>query len=957
MKRFSPLFLVGFFFSLSIQLSFGQLEVIRYQLKNGFTVILNPDKTANNIFGAVTVNTGSKNDPIDATGISHYLEHLLFKGTDKLGTHNFEAEKPLLDSINVLYDKLGNTSDKDEREKIQLLINQYSVKASKYAMPNEFDRLVKQMGGTRVNATTSRDITWYYNTFPSHQVNKWLDLYAHRFTNPIFRSFQSELEVVYEEKNRARDNMQRRLFTSFDKSFYKDHPYGEKGTLGTIEHLKNPSLTKMYNYFNEYYVANNMALILSGNFKPEEVKPQIEKLFGHFKAGELPKNEIAPPQPFKGRELHKARITPIKVGLLGFRTVPRYHEDELALDIIANLLQNETGTGLVDQLEADNKVMNAWAFQSNENEAGQMMLIFIPKLFVQSFKAAENIMLAQIEKIKQGNFSDQQLQIVKNELYNNFQLGLESPEYRGGLYARLFAQNKGWDDIKNYPKRLETISKEEIQRVAQKYLDDNYMILHSRTGFSKNKKLEKPNFKAVKVDQSQKSEYAKHFEKIEEVELEPRFIDFDKDLDIIDLENKNELYAVQNPINDIYELSIRYKTGLIHESRLEVLSELMSNAYPEGSSRTEFKDKIGLLGSTYFFSASNSYFEITLNGIEKNFTKVLSLINELMENTKVDESSIKNLQNTYRTNYKAEREEPVTIAQALAQYGIVGKKSTALNRPSYKDIKKMNADELLAVLDSVTQFAISFHFTGKSSAKEVEKQIKENYRLSTASKSNTPYKLVTTDRKQNEIIIVNNKKLLQSSMFFVKNTPEFEMNQYPKMKLFNSYFGGGFSGLITQEIREYRSLAYSTAAKYRYQAHPKSKSLFYTYISCQADKTNEAVAVAFNLIDEMPKKEERMDMMRSNVKLSQFSDFPSFRSLSSTVEFYRNKGFTKDPNELSYDSYNGLQFDDIYQFYQENIQKEATFLGIYGDAKRFNIPELEKFGKVKILNLDEVITF
>jgi len=938
--------------------AFSQLKVVEYKLSNGLTVILNPDKTVNNVFGAVAVNTGSKNDPIDATGISHYLEHLLFKGTDKLGTHNFEAEKVHLDSINYYYDLLGKTTDKEERARIQLLINKQSIEASKYAMPNEFDKLLKEMGSTGINATTSRDLTWYFNSFPSHQINKWLDLYAHRFTNPIFRSFQSELEVVYEEKNRARDNMQRRLFTAFDKNFYKGHPYGEKGTLGTIEHLKNPSLTKMYEYYNKYYVVNNMALILSGNFDIAKVKPQIEKLFGSFKKGSIPANKINDAIAFKGREVNKARITPIKVGLLGFRTVPRYHPDELIIDVIANLLQNEAGTGFIDQLQIDNKLMGAWAFQSNENEEGQMMFIFIPKIFIQSFKSAENLVLNELEKIKTGDFSEKQLQIVKNELYNSYQSGLEGTRYRSSLFAKMFTAGKSWKDISDYPERLRLISKEEIQEVAQKYFGKDYMLLQSKTGFAKNKKLEKPEFKAVQVDQSKESEYAKYLREKEEIELEPRFIDFEKDLEIINLKYKNDLYVVKNPINDLYNISIRYKVGKLSEPQLEVLAEVMFHAYPQGSTRNEFKDEIGLLGSTYSFSTDNSsYFTLNISGIEKNMSKVLGKINNLMQNAMIDEESIKVIQNSYKTFYKAEKKDPSTIPQALAQLGLVGKQSTYLSRPSLKQIKQITASSLLNVLDTITQYAASIHFTGKTDAESFKKILQEQYTLSSTSKSKVPYKLDPPNRVENEIVILSNKKKLQTSMYFIKEAPQFKMEQYPKMKMFNSYFGGGFSGLITQEIREYRSLAYSTAAGYRYRANPDANSFFYTFIACQADKTNQAVKVAFDLINDMPKKEDRIDLIRSSVKLSQFSNFPNFRNLSMRVESYILKGFERDPNEINYHMYDSLEFEDLYEFYQKNIQNTPTFLGLYGDSKRLNISELEKFGKVKVLKMSDVIKF
>ena len=144
-----------------------------YTLRNGMTVILNEDHNESSVFGAIAVKGGGKQDPKDATGIAHYLEHMLFKGTSELGTVDYEVEKVLLDSIEILYDQLGTISNNDQRLSIQKKINKLNVKASEYAIPNEFDRLVESIGGTGVNAFTNDDMIVYISSFPGHQINKW----------------------------------------------------------------------------------------------------------------------------------------------------------------------------------------------------------------------------------------------------------------------------------------------------------------------------------------------------------------------------------------------------------------------------------------------------------------------------------------------------------------------------------------------------------------------------------------------------------------------------------------------------------------------------------------------------------------------------------------------------------------------------------------------------------------
>ena len=275
---------------LSILLSFNcentdPLDVEIYTLENGLTVMLNEDQNETSVFGAVVLDAGGKRDPSDATVIAHYLEHVLFKGTSELGTTDYEKEKVFLDSIAVLYDELALKKSDEERLSIQKHINKLSIKASEYAIPNEFTRLIEGMGGTGLNAGTSYDFVYYFNSLPSAQIEKWIDLYSHRFSEPVFRLFQSELETVYEEKNRAMDNPFRVFNETSRKYFFKNHPYGQQTILGSVDHLKTPSLSKMKQFYDKYYVPNNMSLILAGDFDKRSVKKMIKNKFSRLKKG------------------------------------------------------------------------------------------------------------------------------------------------------------------------------------------------------------------------------------------------------------------------------------------------------------------------------------------------------------------------------------------------------------------------------------------------------------------------------------------------------------------------------------------------------------------------------------------------------------------------------------------------------------------------------------------------
>ena len=343
-----------------------------------------------------------------------------------------------------------------------------------------------------------------------------MEIYSHRFINPVFRSFQAELEVVYEEKNMYSDNFIMPLFEEFNKNFFKQHPYGQQTLIGTVDDLKNPSLTKMYDFFNTYYVANNMVLVLSGDFNIEKTKPLIEEKFGKWKSGDIPEQKKYIEEPFNGRELVVRKMSPVKLGLLGFRTPQNGHEDEIAMEVYNGILSNENSTGLLDKLILDNKMMAVEIFQATYNDYGSTIILIVPKIIGQKLETAETLVLAQLDSLRNGNFDDWMVDAIKTELYKGFQLSFESNEYKAEIFASAFGQNRDINEVLKYPEKIKKITKEDIIRVANKYYGDNYLAFFSKMGFPKKEKIEKPEFEPLVANTNAKSAFTKRFGKIEQ---------------------------------------------------------------------------------------------------------------------------------------------------------------------------------------------------------------------------------------------------------------------------------------------------------------------------------------------------------------------------------------------------------------------------------------------------------
>ncbi len=942
--RLSLFLLVSCILGLQAQ---GLSKMSEYKLDNGLTVILNPDHSKAEVFGYVVCKAGGKDDPADATGMAHYMEHMLFKGTEDLGTTNWEKEKPHIDSIFVLYDELAATNNEEQRKAIQIKINEQSVKANEYAIPNELTTLIKQTGGTGMNANTSPDRTVFFNTFPPKQIEAWLEIYSHRFQNAVFRSFQSELEVVYEEKNMYSDMFFMNIIEKLQHDFFKNHPYGQQTLIGTVDDLKNPSLTKMKTFYDTWYVPNNMALVLSGDFDENLVKPLIEKTFGTWQYKATPERKTWEEKPFDGRELTEVKMSPIKLGALAYRTVPEGHPDEIILQICNGLLSNESQSGLMDQLVLDNEIMAMEAFAFPYYDYGMNLFLIIPKLVGQSLEEAEELALTKLELLKKGEFEDWRMDAIKKELYRQHMESAESNEGRGIMIGETFARGGDITELASYPDRIQKITKEDVLRVANAYFGDNYLAFFSKMGSYKGEKIEKPGYKPVISNTTAKSAFAQKLETIVTLNYSPKYLNFDKEIEESDLTKNAKLYVVKNPQNDIFKLTIKYNIGEINEPLLKEAMYAMNDAHTDSLSKSELKDEFSKLGATYYFSSDNSYIYLEIDGLDGEFENTISLVADLINHPTLEQEDVDFMTEETKTERKMEREDAGDVASAAFDWVRYGEKSEYIDRLTVKETKALQAEDLISKFKEATDYALEIHYAGNIPMDEVKEILNSNLELKAQYKKGVgiaTHKLMEYD--ENIVYFVNKKKASQANIYFFANEAPFKVEDIPTREAFNLYFGGGFSGLVLQEIREYRSLAYGAGAGFSTPPVKETPSFFYGYIGTQADKTSEALEVFTSLVDSMPHKTERIEMIRPYLEQSAFTDHPDFRGLSEYMLELQQQGINDDPAKLFNAAYKNLQFADIVEFYEANLQNAPMVTLVVGDKKNIDMDALKQYGKV-----------
>lgn len=960
--------LVFFLIGLNALVAFGQtssrplLETEIYTLDNGLTVYLNEDHSLPSVFGAVAVKGGSKRDPADATGIAHYFEHIMFKGTEQIGTVDYASEKVYLDSIAVLYDDLAETADEEEKAKLQLEINRLSLKASEYAIPNEFDKILGEMGCTQLNAGTGNEEIVYYNILPANQVEKWLELYSHRFIRPVYRLFQSELETVYEEYNMYRDNRFSNAFERYNRALYPDHPYGIP-VIGYPEHLKNPSIEKMNEYFETYYVANNMALVLSGHFSPDQVRPMIEKYFGVWRTGEIPPvPEEYSIQPFTGRNVVQEKLTPVKFGIRSYRSVPIGHPDEPVLDVINNLLSNSFETGLIDELTVDNKLMATAAGGMRNLEAGGEMVLFVPKILGQSLKNAEGLVEEKLDSLKAGDFKEELLEAVKTDIVVNYERNFEDQYSRGYMMIMAFVKERDWGEVIAYPERIQGITKDDVVRAARQYYGNDYLAFLSKTGFPKKPKILKPPFEPIPSFNTElKSEYARKIGNMPVPEMAPDFIEFGPpgtegaEVIVTSLNPLVRMYYVENKVNDLFNLTLKFGVGSYEMPVLAHLDRYMQLIGTGDMSFRDFSGKMQRLGASYNFYTGTDHFNINVTGPDMHLERILGLVGALLYSPKPDESKIKNLYEETKASEKIEQEDPESVGAALFTYAIYGGKSPFLNRLSVEEVKSLTSETLLDALGKAILYEADIHYSGTTSLTGLESIIRSSFQLDRIRiKTNAPVKYEIKEYGGPVVFFLDDKKAIQSKNYFFLPGGQITEGDKPYLNAYASYLDGGMYSLVFQEIREFRSLAYATGASVFTPFYPDETTRLTAYVGTQADKTREAIEVMREIIDTPPEKSDRIDLVRKSLIQSINSDKPGFRGISEWASDYVKRNYTDDPRKQWVGIYKEMTFGDIVGFYKEQFDKKPGITTIIGDRSLMGMEWMSSFGRVIEVDKEDI---
>ena len=949
--------LFTFFALLTAQTALAQLEVRELKLSNGMTVWLNEDHSQPKVFGAVVVRAGAKDCP--NTGIAHYFEHIMFKGTDRLGTIDYAAEKPWLDSISAQYDRLSQTSDEALRTNIQQHINELSLKAADYAIPNEFNRLISKYGGSGLNAGTGHDMTYYHNFFMPQFISQWCRLNSERLINPVFRGFQGELENVYEEKNRAADGMGN-LVDDIFAAVFKKQPYAYP-IIGSTENLKNPRLSDMEAFFKKYYVASNMGLILSGDITPnDELTALLEQTFGRVQTGPVPERGHSPMPDITAGELYEIKLPIPLIGMeaLVFKAPTEFEPDADALDLVNKLLYNDKA-GRLDSLRNEHKVMLAAAVSMTLDDAGGTAIAVVPNLFGK-MKTAEERIMEQLKQVMDGNFSNDQMEALKQEMVMEAEQSLETITERSMLMVNAFSKGRSWQDVLDKIAHIRQLSKDDVMAAARKYYGANYITLKKKFGTPDKETLKQPGYKPVSPkNMDAKSALAQELEQLPVRQMATRTVDFNRDVTTRRLSDHATLYYKENPMNDIFTFTLRYKDGKLHTPKLDMLAAYLGALGTDSLKKQQLEQAWQRMGTTMEVEASDKTFSLSLTGPDKELQPALQLLRHFLSSVEGDDEALDEVKDENKVDHKGFGKQKDDVLKPALERVLYGEKSSFLTQLSKKEVKALKSDELLSLFRDLQQYDCELFYCGRQPVESLASMIPQTLPIAQCSRPQADVYRPLQQPAEPTVFFYHVPKSRQNyvvSYDAVSALPSAE--ERTVFDLFDEYFGGGMSSVLFQNVREFRSLAYSTSGKGitpSLALYPQAPLGYITATGTQADKTLEAMATIDSLLRQMPMKDANLDAARQSVINDIQNRYPTFRSIAEYVADKRLAGYDEDPNAATARLLPAVTTEQVKQFHGQHIAANPNRAWIViGDKKRTDMKALARFGKVVELKKEEI---
>ena len=936
------------------------LGVREYTLKNGLKVFMSVYKDAPRIQTYVAVRAGSKNDPSETTGLAHYLEHMLFKGSHQLGTTDWEREKVEIKKIEDLYEVYRKTTDEAARAAIYHKIDSISYVASKIAIANEYDKSMTAIGSEGTNAFTSNDYTMYVENIPANQLEAWAKVQGDRFPNLVLRLFHTELEAVYEEKNigMAQDN--RRVNETMMAALFPHHPYGQQTTIGTIEHLKNPSMKNIREYHAAYYVPNNMCIAMAGDFNPDEAIKIIDKYFGSWKPGTVPTFTKVKEEPITSPIIRLVNGQDPANLTIAFRIEEGNGSRDALLAQAMEMVLNNGSCGLIDlNINQQQKALGAYAGTYTLNDYAAFMLGGRPAPG-QTLGQLRDLLLEQLDLVKQGQFDESLIEASINQLKLQIMKQAESNNSRASQMAYAFVQHQDWGDVCDEINKLSKITKKDIVDFANRICkDNNYVIVYKHQDTPDPvTKVQKPAITPIFVSRDTESPFLASIkaDAAKAKPIQPQFVNFKKDLQKGKTQNGSEVLYVQNKENKTFNLQYRFEFGAWADKTIDMAVTIVDYLNTDRHTAEQLQEEFYKLACSWSISVGGEVINLNISGLAENMEKAMTLVEEIMNTCQPNDEALRMRVERLIKSRTDNKTNQRAAFRALNTYGVYGPDYIKATTESDADLRAYTAKQLTDALHGLFQYKHRVIYYGPLTLKEATAAIDRIHTVKPTK--DVPANKVYQPQAVNEntVLFVNyDAKNTYVTEYF--RGEHFNTAQVPGMNLFNEYFGGSMNAIVFQEMREKRSLAYSASSRYTYGSDKDGYFYNSANVITQNDKLLDALNAYEELFDDMPHAD-------ANFRLAKDALLSGSRTARTTklgiISAYLNcekMGWKEPLRKQNFQAYQKMTMQDLVSFQQKHIKGQKKAYLILGKESEMDFNALSKFGKVKKLTLDEIFGY
>ncbi len=943
--------------------SFQQFEndpihVQKYTLSNGLQLFLSVNKDAPRIFTNISVRAGSKQDPKETTGLAHYLEHMMFKGTSRIGALEWATEKEQLEQIADLYEKYRQTTDPDQRKEIYKKIDAVSNEAAKYAAANEYDKFVSVLGAEKTNAYTWLEQTVYVNDIPSNEIERWMQLESERFKEVVLRLFHTELETVYEEFNINQDKDFRKIYKVLNESLFPTHTYSQT-TIGKGEHLKNPSHYKIYEFFSNYYRPNNMGIMMSGDFDPEQVVLLAEKYFGQLEAKDIPKYEFDPQPEIKEVIREKVYGQEAAYLQLAWRFEGANSDDIAYYHLLKGLLFNSKA-GLIDlNLINKQELLDAYAYFSEHEDYSLFMMYGKPREG-QSLEEIEALLLAQVNLIKEGKFEDWMLDAVIRDYKYRDMKSLESNKARVDALTHAFTVGIDWSKAVGLYKEMEAITKEDLVKFARKCFKTNYVVVQKLTGDDTSIiKVDKPTITPLEVNRDAESEFFKEFRQQKTASLKPVFVDFEKEIRSTKLSNGIRLDLVKNPHNATFSLRYIFEMGKNSSKLLKLAIQYLTYLGTDKYTAEELQIAFFRLGLTFGVYGSNKQIYVKLDGLEESLDEGVALFEHLLNHVVGDEEKLEAfVQDILTSRVDGKKSKDQILKNGLVNFAYYGPNSPYTDRLDESVLKSLKAEEMTQLIKSLLGYEHHIYYYGTRSEAEVIATLDKHHQVAMPLKPVLPAKIYPeVPTEKNKVYFVHFPMVQVEILMMSRGTDHFDKDEYLMSALWNEYFGIGMSSVVFQEIRESKGFAYSTYAYYRTPTVQDEAHYIQAFLGTQPDKLKEAVSALKNIIEDMPFHERAIKAAADSLVKKVETERIKPDNIYWKAEANKKLGVSGDLRKDKYDFLTKVTPEDLVAFQQKYIKNRKFSYLVLGDENQVDMAFLKTIGEVERLDLETLFGY